>query len=447
MNEDSSDARNSAARAISSGRPSRPMGMCTSRRWRRSGSASSSASRGVSMGPGTDGVGPDAPAGVLHGQLAGEGQHAALRRRVGHLRGGRAHQGHERGHVHDRTAAGVEHGRDRGPAAQPHALQVHVHDLLPGRRGGVEDPAVVVGEDPGVVEQDVQAAVGADRGRRPWPPPGPRRRRRRHRRWPRPRRPRSRPRARLGLSATTSATTTSAPSAAKSAAATRPMPLPAPVITATLPVQSCHLGRPLGPRSPVRWSAAESVRTWSRVHADPWPRTLPGRSRWRWDTGRHGYRRSPAPRRGHHLPPDHVVGVVGPGRRPGAGTVPRHGRRRGGEAVLLPPPGVAASTPTDAARDHGWSRPSTAWCSSAAGTSTPPATERTPTRATAASAPERDDHEFGAARRRPGRRPPVLAICRGMQVLNVSLGGDLFQHLPDRLGPRRHQPRPGCFGR
>ncbi len=32
MNEDSSEARNRAARAISSGRPNRPMGMCTSRR-------------------------------------------------------------------------------------------------------------------------------------------------------------------------------------------------------------------------------------------------------------------------------------------------------------------------------------------------------------------------------------------------------------------------------
>jgi len=26
---------------------------------------------------------------------------------------------------------------------------------------------------------------------------------------------------------------------------------------------------------------------------------------------------------------------------------------------------------------------------------------------------------------------PVLAVCCGMQVLNVALGGDLRQHLPD----------------
>ena len=43
------------------------------------------------------------------------------------------------------------------PTAQPHALQVDVHHVVPGRRGSVEDTAVVAGEDPGVVEEHVQA--------------------------------------------------------------------------------------------------------------------------------------------------------------------------------------------------------------------------------------------------------------------------------------------------
>lgn len=41
---------------------------------------------------------------------------------------------------------------------------------------------------------------------------------------------------------------------------------------------------------------------------------------------------------------------------------------------------------------------------------------------------------------------PVLAICRGLQVLNVYCGGDLVQWLPDLVGGTVHQPRPGAFG-
>src|SRR5262249_47773379 len=42
-------------------------------------------------------------------------------------------------------------------------------------------------------------------------------------------------------------------------------------------------------------------------------------------------------------------------------------------------------------------------------------------------APSRDPVEIGAVRAAIDRRLPVLAICRGIQVLNVALGGSLFQ--------------------
>ena len=56
--------------------------------------------------------------------------------------------------------------------------------------------------------------------------------------------------------------------------------------------------------------------------------------------------------------------------------------------------------------------------------------------------PERDRAELGllAAARTAGL--PVLAICRGLQILNVSRGGTLRQHLPDG----GHRAPPGTYG-
>jgi putative glutamine amidotransferase len=45
--------------------------------------------------------------------------------------------------------------------------------------------------------------------------------------------------------------------------------------------------------------------------------------------------------------------------------------------------------------------------------------------------PELDRFELALARRAMARRIPVLAICRGMQVMNVARGGTLHQHVPD----------------
>ncbi len=48
--------------------------------------------------------------------------------------------------------------------------------------------------------------------------------------------------------------------------------------------------------------------------------------------------------------------------------------------------------------------------------------------------PERDAFELALLRGALERRAPTLAICRGMQILNVALGGDLHAHLPDVVG-------------
>jgi len=43
------------------------------------------------------------------------------------------------------------------------------------------------------------------------------------------------------------------------------------------------------------------------------------------------------------------------------------------------------------------------------------------------------------------RDMPVLAVCRGSQILNVALGGDLVQHLPDVVGHDDHKHTPGAY--
>ena len=48
--------------------------------------------------------------------------------------------------------------------------------------------------------------------------------------------------------------------------------------------------------------------------------------------------------------------------------------------------------------------------------------------------PEVDRFEIAVVHEAVRRGLPLLAICRGMQVLNVAHGGTLFQHLPDHVG-------------
>ncbi|WP_214413480.1 gamma-glutamyl-gamma-aminobutyrate hydrolase family protein [Sphaerisporangium fuscum] len=58
----------------------------------------------------------------------------------------------------------------------------------------------------------------------------------------------------------------------------------------------------------------------------------------------------------------------------------------------------------------------------------------------------RDEAEFELVRAALAADLPFLGICRGLQVLNVALGGTLHQHLPDVVGHSGHSPAPGEFG-
>src|SRR4051812_5906659 len=52
--------------------------------------------------------------------------------------------------------------------------------------------------------------------------------------------------------------------------------------------------------------------------------------------------------------------------------------------------------------------------------------------------PERDELELALAHEAVTSAMPVLAICRGLQLVNVAFGGTLHQHLPGRHGLLGH---------
>jgi putative glutamine amidotransferase len=68
-----------------------------------------------------------------------------------------------------------------------------------------------------------------------------------------------------------------------------------------------------------------------------------------------------------------------------------------------------------------------------------------PHESTGTTWPERDRFELALAHRASERDLPLLAVCRGMQILNVARGGTLDQHLPETLGHDRHCHTPGAF--
>ncbi len=64
---------------------------------------------------------------------------------------------------------------------------------------------------------------------------------------------------------------------------------------------------------------------------------------------------------------------------------------------------------------------------------------------TDAPKPWRDEAEMRMLEAALARDMPVLAICRGSQLLNVARGGDLVQHLPEVVGHENHRHEPGAF--
>jgi putative glutamine amidotransferase len=64
---------------------------------------------------------------------------------------------------------------------------------------------------------------------------------------------------------------------------------------------------------------------------------------------------------------------------------------------------------------------------------------------TVGTVPERDVFEVALTRAAIERDLPLLGICRGMQLINVALGGTLHQHLPERFGHGEHRRVLGSF--
>ncbi len=62
--------------------------------------------------------------------------------------------------------------------------------------------------------------------------------------------------------------------------------------------------------------------------------------------------------------------------------------------------------------------------------------------ATGPARPDRDESEWSLINTAFQVGLPILAVCRGMQLLNVVLGGTLHQHLPQRRRHPSHAPPP-----
>ncbi|PWW53754.1 gamma-glutamyl-gamma-aminobutyrate hydrolase family protein [Actinokineospora spheciospongiae] len=113
-------------------------------------------------------------------------------------------------------------------------------------------------------------------------------------------------------------------------------------------------------------------------------------------------------------------------------------RAAGGNAVLLPPIGD-------------WRADTVDWLDGlvlSGGADIDPARYgQAPHPTTGTPQPTRDAAEFALVEAALELGLPLLAVCRGMQVLNVALGGTLHQHTPEVVGTTDHQPEVAMFGK
>ncbi|WP_436494398.1 gamma-glutamyl-gamma-aminobutyrate hydrolase family protein [Actinokineospora sp. HUAS TT18] len=113
-------------------------------------------------------------------------------------------------------------------------------------------------------------------------------------------------------------------------------------------------------------------------------------------------------------------------------------RAVGGNAVLLPPLGD-------------WRADTVGWLDGlilSGGADIDPARYgQTPHPTTGTPQPARDEAEFALVTAAVELELPFLAVCRGMQILNVARGGTLHQHTPEQVGNTDHQPEVARFGK
>jgi putative glutamine amidotransferase len=108
----------------------------------------------------------------------------------------------------------------------------------------------------------------------------------------------------------------------------------------------------------------------------------------------------------------------------------------GGRPVLIPPSENAVSETLDAVGGLLFSGGSDL---------DPELYDQDPHPETSGVVPDRDRAELRLLEAALARDMPVLAVCRGSQVLNIARGGDLVQHLPDVVGDEKHKHTPGTF--